>query len=240
MSVLQVKNLAKTFRGPRREIVLKDIHLELRAGDVYCLVGANGCGKTTLLRTLLGIYPADAGEVLFWGSSFGSAAKRRVGYAEERSPDFSFMNALEFLDLSLTLFGYAKSERRERSKTALQEVGLLEASAKRLGAYSRGMERRLALAELLSHDPELMILDEPLEGLDFEGLVIFQKIVNRFRAEGRSVMLTTHLYAQMKDFATRIGVLYKGRIREQDVARFEGLGQALARIAAEEEKGGRA
>ena len=225
--MLWVKGLRKTFKGRRSEIVLKGVDLKLGAGEVYCLLGANGSGKTTFLRTLLDIYPRDLGEIRFFGASLTSESKRRVGYSEDKFPGFSFLKVREFLELSLSLYNDSPGERRTLSERWLKEVNLWPHREKLLGKLSRGMERRLALAQAMSHDPDLLILDEPFEGLDFEGLDFFQRFLSEFRQKKKAVLLTTHLYTQVRDFASRVGVLYDGRILEGEALEATALPPAL-------------
>lgn len=225
--MLWVKGLRKTFKEHQSEIVLKEVDLKLGAGEVYCLLGANGSGKTTFLRTLLDIYPRDLGEIRFFGASLTSESKRRVGYSEDKFPGFSFLKVREFLELSLSLYNDSPGERRTLSERWLKEVNLWPHREKLLGKLSRGMERRLALAQAMSHDPDLLILDEPFEGLDFEGLDFFQRFLSEFRQKKKAVLLTTHLYTQVRDFASRVGVLYDGRILEGEALEATALPPAL-------------
>ncbi len=221
MSVLSVQGLEKKFKAAKVETVLKGLCLELHPGDIFCLFGANGSGKTTFLRTLLSIYPAEKGVVRFFDSPFSPSIKKRIGYLEDKAIDFPFLKVREFVDLSLKLYGFDRRERKPLIHASLERVGLLSNKEKFLNALSRGMERRLGLAELISHDPELFIMDEPLEGLDLEGMIFFQHFLTECRERKRCILLTTHLYAGVKDFATRVGVLHDGKIVEYPAQDFD-------------------
>ncbi len=215
--VLSVKALTKSFKDSPTPI-LDSINFQLHPGDVYCLLGANGCGKTTFLRTLTGIYPPASGEILFWDKPLTRKARKKIGYLEDKMPEFPFLRVRDYMELSLSLFGYASDERGKLTEQYLNRVGLWDAREKYLGALSHGMEKRLGIAQMISHDPEILFFDEPLEGLDMEGLFFFQNFLADCRQQKRTVLLTTHLYAQIKQMGTAAGILLNGKIQEVALA----------------------
>ena len=215
MSVLLAEGLEKKFKAAKSfEIIFKKINLRLESGDIFCLLGANGSGKTTLLRTLLGIYPPDSGKTLFFGKPLCDEIKNKIGYLEDQVPAFPFLTVKGYLDLSLRLFGYGAGERKQKAERALERVGLLKFHSKSLSVLSRGMSRRLGLAQVICHDPGLLILDEPVEGLDLEGLVFFRKYLAECRDQKKTVLLTTHLFSEIREFSNRAAILQDGELTE--------------------------
>lgn len=216
MSYLTVKGLEKRFCESRKELVIAGLDLNLDPGDIYCLLGANGSGKTTLLKTILGLYPPDKGQVLFFDGPLTSKTKRRIGYVSDSLPKFPSMKVSEFMELSLKLYGYMGTGIKDYAGNFLNKVGLFSAQEKRLCDLSKGMERRLSLAQAMSHEPDILILDEPIEGMDIEGLCCFENYLFQCQEKNRAVLFTTHLYTHVKDLANRVGILHKGKIIEKD------------------------
>ena len=228
MSYLTVRGLEKRFQGKKTKPIINGCDLNLEPGDIYCLLGANGSGKTTLLRTILGVLQPDKGEALFFGGPLTNQAKRRIGYLEDKAPQFSQMRVRDYMRLSLELYSYTGPGIGQHAEYYLEQVGLLPYNDRPLSALSRGMERRLGLAEIISHEPDLLILDEPLEGLDIEGLCFFENCLSQCRKKKRAVIFTTHLYQLVQHVATRVGILHQGKIIEKDAQDPETVNWSLA------------
>lgn len=235
MIYLSARNLSKRF-GKKDSPLFTGIDLDIRSGDIYCLLGANGSGKTTLLRLLVGLERPDSGTVEYFGAPLSAESKRRIGYLGDRLAGFPWLTACEFMELSLELAGFGKAERKKRLEYALWRGDLLGSRKKKLSELSRGMKRRLGLSELIARDPDLVILDEPLEGLDAGGLELFQSYLSESREKGKSVLFSTHLYMQVDGMATRAGVLLpeQRRLAEKDVRDKKTLGFALAQSRLEQ------
>ncbi|MFN2425424.1 MAG: heme ABC exporter ATP-binding protein CcmA [Candidatus Binatia bacterium] len=191
--------------------VLRRLDLGVARGECVAIFGPNGAGKSTLLRTLAGLLRADAGTVEVFGCALpaDSSLRRRIGYLGHDAFLYRDLDARENLDYYGRLFGVRDAGR---SAAMLAEVGLTNVAAKRVGSFSRGMLQRLGLARALLHEPELLLLDEPLTGLDPEGAEILSAILSRLRSAGVTVLMATHDIARALESATRAVVIGRGRV----------------------------
>jgi heme exporter protein A len=210
--VLRVSGLVKGYGGPP---VLRGVDLELGAGEGVVLLGPNGAGKSTLLRMLAGLHKPQQGNVWLRGEIFrpGDPEHRRgIGFVSHESLLYAGLSARENLDFTGALFGL--SGRVERIRDVLQEVGLDWIGHRPVRAFSRGMVQRLTLARALLHRPALLLLDEPMTGLDPAGIRSLEQLLVRFRASGGGILMTTHDLAHVAPVATRVIFLKKGRVVE--------------------------
>ena len=218
-AVLRTVGLSKTytdFWGRPRVRALEPLNLEVQRGQVYGLLGPNGSGKTTTIKLLLGLLRPTAGNAFVFGCDPGDRnAKHRLGYLPEETYLYKFLNAEETLGFYGRLFGLSKSVIAERSEDLIQRVGLQHARKRRLGEYSKGMARRLGLAQALINNPDLVILDEPTSGLDPIGTAEVKDLIISLKAAGKTVLLCSHLLADVEDVCDRIAILYHGKLREE-------------------------
>lgn len=216
MSAVSVSGLCKSYPklfGLKRQEVLRGIDLELSPGATLGLVGPNGSGKSTLLRILAGVERRTRGDVKVLGrAADDDATLARTGYLPEDSPFPPELGAEAALVLLGTLAGLSARDVRERGRALLERVGLGEARARRLGAYSRGMLRRFGLAQAWLHDPELIFLDEPTAGLDAQGFEVLDGLVREARERGRTVVISSHLLTDLSEYCTELCVLLDGAI----------------------------
>jgi len=214
--VVQTVGLTKIFRDfwyrPRVKAV-DNLDLEIRPGEVFGLLGPNGSGKSTTIKILLGLlYPTRGRVAVFGRAPTDVAIKDRIGYLPEESYLYRFLDARETLDYYGRLFQLPRPDRRRRVEELLRMVGLEREARRRVGEYSKGMARRIGLAQALINDPDLLILDEPTTGLDPIGTAqIKELIVELNRRHGKTVLLSSHLLADVEDVCTRICILYGGR-----------------------------
>ncbi|GAB4154942.1 MAG: ABC transporter ATP-binding protein [Planctomycetota bacterium] len=214
--IVVIENLAKTYKGgwgaqPVR--ALKGISLEIVRGEVFGLLGPNGSGKTTTIKILLGLlFPTSGRCTIFGAPPDDVATKRRIGFLPEESYLYRFLNARETLDFYGSLSGVPRKERRERAEKLIESVGLTEAAGRPLRGYSKGMARRIGLAASLIGDPELVILDEPTSGLDPIGTREIKDLIIDLRKQGKTVLLCSHLLADVEDVCDRIAILAKGEV----------------------------
>ncbi|MFW5753054.1 MAG: ABC transporter ATP-binding protein [Planctomycetota bacterium] len=217
--VLRTVGLAKTytdFWGRARVRALHGLDLEVRAGEVYGLLGPNGSGKTTTIKLLLGLLRPTAGDAFVFGRDPGDlAARHRLGYLPEETHLYRFLDAEQTLRFYGRLFGLQRAELDRRIDELITLVGLEGARRRRLGEYSKGMARRLGLAQALINRPDLVILDEPTSGLDPLGIVEVKELIQSLRADGTTVLLSSHLLADVEDVCDRIAILHNGVLREQ-------------------------
>ncbi|TVR14298.1 MAG: ABC transporter ATP-binding protein [Planctomycetota bacterium] len=217
--VLRTLGLTKTytdFWGRPRVQALQPLTLQVGRGQVYGLLGPNGSGKTTTIKLLLGLLQPTAGNAFVFGRSPGDrGAQHRLGYLPEETYLYRFLNATETLAFYGRLFGLDARTLRERSDRLIDQVGLGHARNRRLGEYSKGMARRLGLAQALINDPDLVILDEPTSGLDPLGTAEVKDLIVALKEQGKTVLLCSHLLADVEDVCDRIAILYRGRLCEE-------------------------
>ena len=244
--VIETHNLTKVYRdfwGRQKVRALKALDLEVRRGEIFGLLGPNGSGKTTTIKLLLGLLFPTSGRALVFGKDASDVGKNeRIGYLPEESYLYKFLNAEETLDFYGRLFNIPAKERRERVNRLISEVKLDWARRRQLKEYSKGMTRRIGLAQALINDPELILLDEPTTGLDPMGSREMKDTILRLRDEGKTVLLCSHLLPDIQDVCDRIAILHSGELKElgridtlltlQDETQFRAKG--LSKAAEEE------
>lgn len=191
--------------------VLRGIDLDAARGECIAIFGPNGAGKSTLLRTLAGLLRADSGTVKLFGRALPAdgALRRRIGYLGHDAFLYRDLDARENLEYYGRLYGVKDSARIDE---LLAKVGLAQTGDRRVGGFSRGMQQRLGLARALLHEPELLLLDEPLTGLDPEGAALLSALMRDLRPRGVTVMMATHDIERALESATRAVVVGRGRI----------------------------
>jgi ABC-2 type transport system ATP-binding protein len=216
--VIETHNLTKVYRdfwGRQKVRALKALDLEVRRGEIFGLLGPNGSGKTTTIKLLLGLLFPTSGRALVFGKDATDVGKNeRIGYLPEESYLYKFLNAEETLDFYGRLFNIPAVERRERVNRLISEVKLDWARRRQLKEYSKGMTRRIGLAQALINDPELILLDEPTTGLDPMGSREMKDMILRLRDEGKTVLLCSHLLPDIQDVCDRIAILHAGELKE--------------------------
>ncbi|MBN1420956.1 MAG: ABC transporter ATP-binding protein [Planctomycetes bacterium] len=206
----------KDFWGRPRVIAVDDLSLAVRRGEVVGLLGPNGSGKSTTIELLLGLLDPTRGIASVLGHHPRDVrVKHRIGYLPEESPFYRYLTGRETLDFFGRIFGLAPRERRRRVDRLIDLVGLGEAARRRVGEYSKGMGRRIGMAQALINDPDLVILDEPTAGLDPIGAREVKDLIRELRRRGKTVLLSSHLLADVEDVCDRIAILYGGRLRAE-------------------------
>lgn len=216
--VVETRNLSKVYRdfwGRQKVRALKALDLEVRRGEIFGLLGPNGSGKSTTIKLLLGLlFPTSGQALVFDKEATDVSNKERIGYLPEESYLYRFLNAEETLDFYGRLFDMSAADRKQRIDELLTLVGLSRARRRQLREYSKGMTRRVGLASALINDPELIFLDEPTTGLDPIGTREMKDLILRLRDEGKTVLMCSHLLADVQDVCDRIAILHQGELKE--------------------------
>ena len=216
--VIETRSLSKTYRdfwGRQKVHALKALDLEVRRGEIFGLLGPNGSGKTTTIKLILGLLFPTSGQALVFGKDASDVQKNeRIGYLPEESYLYKFLNAEETLDFYGRLFNMPAATRRQRVEELIDMVGLNWARRRQLKEYSKGMTRRIGLAQALINDPELIVLDEPTTGLDPMGTREMKDLIMRLRDEGKTILMCSHLLPDVQDVCDRIAILYQGELKE--------------------------
>lgn len=198
-----------------RVVAVDGVDLAVRSGEVFGLLGPNGSGKSTTIKMLLGLLFPTSGEVRVLGRPPGdSEAQLRLGYLPEESSFYPYLTGRETIDFYGRLFGLSDAIRKERVEELLAMVGLEGAADRPLREYSKGMQRRIGLAQALINDPALLILDEPTSGLDPIGTRQFKDFIGELRDQGKSVLVSSHLLSDMEEICDQVAILYGGKIQE--------------------------
>jgi len=215
--VLSCSALTKDFTdiwGRPTVRAVEGLNLAIRRGEIFGLLGPNGSGKTTTIKLVLGLIFPTSGFVRVLGADPRNVqAKQRIGYLPEESYLHRFLNAEETLDFYGRLFDLPAAVRRQRTDALIERVGLKHARRRPLGEYSKGMVRRVGLAQCLINDPELILLDEPTSGMDPIGSREIKDLILDLKQQGKTVLLSSHLLADVEDVCDRIAMLYRGRLQ---------------------------
>ena len=213
---ISVRNLTKDFRIGLRGLKLRavdDLTLAVPRGQVFGLLGPNGCGKSTTLKIVLGLVTPSAGEISILGlPSATSAARARTGFLPEAPYFHKFLSGRELVRYCAHLSGVPAGKVEVAVAEALELVGMTEAAGRLVGTYSKGMLQRIGLAQAIVHDPELVILDEPTAGVDPVGAAAIGRIIESMRARGKTVVLCSHLLGQVEQVCDRVAIMDKGRL----------------------------
>ena len=217
-TVIETRALTKVYRdfwGRQKVRALKALDLEVRQGEVFGLLGPNGSGKTTTIKLLLGLlFPTEGQAVVFGKDSTDVSKNERIGYLPEESYLYRFLNAEETLDFYGRLFDIPPDVRRRRVDELIRMVGLDRARRRQLKEYSKGMTRRIGLAQALINEPDLILLDEPTSGLDPIGTREMKDMILQLRDEGKTIVMCSHLLADVQDVCDRIAILHQGELKE--------------------------
>jgi len=222
-TIVAVRGLTKIFKdfwGRPKAKAVDNVDFEVRRGEVFGLLGPNGSGKSTTVKMLLGLlYPTKGHIEVFGHSPRHVAIKSRIGYLPEESYLYRYLDSNETLNFFGSLFDLPNKERRRRAEQLLEMVGLNQVRRRMVGEFSKGMQRRIGLAQALINDPDLVILDEPTSGLDPIGCREVKDLILALARRGKTVILSSHLLADVEDVCDRVVIYYGGRVQAMGTLR---------------------
>lgn len=217
--VLEVAGLYKTFHigfFRKRVDAVRGTSFVVKRGEIFGLLGPNGAGKTTTIKSILRLIFPTKGEIRIFGSPSGDReAAKRVGYMPENPYVYQYLKPIEFLDLCGRLVGLQRRERRARSEEMIDKVGLRHAADRPIGKFSKGMMQRIGLAQALLHDPELLVLDEPMSGLDPIGRKEVRDLLLEQRERGKTLLFTSHILSDVERLCDRVVIMQQGKITSE-------------------------
>ena len=220
---IETISLTKIFPdwwGRAKVIAVEDLNLQIRQNEIYGFLGPNGSGKTTTIKMLLNLlHPTKGAAFVFGGTVDNPSISARVGYLPEESYLYRYLTARETLDFYGRIFGLSADVRKSRIETLLEMVGLSGMGNRQIGTFSKGMARRIGLAQALINDPDLLILDEPTSGMDPMGTRQMKDLFVELARRGKTILLCSHLLADVEDVCDRIGILYGGRMQVEGTVR---------------------
>ena len=217
--VVEAGNLTKVFRDfwmRTKARAVDGVTFEIRPNEIFGLLGPNGSGKSTTIKMILGLLNKTSGKLAVFGKPPSDVVvKKYIGFLPEESYLYRFLNPRETLDYYGKLFGLDRRTRKRRTDELLDMVGLSQVSQRAIGEFSKGMTRRIGIAQALINDPEFLILDEPTSGLDPIGTRQVKDLLLELRRRGKTILLSSHLLADVEDVCDRMVMLYGGKVRAQ-------------------------
>ncbi|MCP3979083.1 MAG: ABC transporter ATP-binding protein [bacterium] len=215
--VLRVAALSKAFHGHLglgRTVAVHRVDFEVGEGEIFGLLGPNGAGKTTTMKLMLGLLRPDGGEIRLFGAPPSDVdARSRIGYLPENPYFYDYLTAEEFLDFYARLQGIPRAERRDRVRATIERVGLAGKEGIALRKFSKGMTQRVGLAQAIQHEPDLVILDEPMSGLDPIGRREVRDLILSLKEDGKTIFFSSHILQDAEMLCDRVAILRKGRVR---------------------------
>jgi ABC-2 type transport system ATP-binding protein len=239
--MVKVEGLNKIFDPglfEAKKHVLKDLSFQVRKGKTTGFVGVNGAGKTTTLKCILGFIHPNSGSINFFeGGGLSSDVKTRIGYLPERPYYYEFLKASEFLKFHWQLSKTAKNSKQEfesRGREVLQKVNLSDVWDRQLRSFSKGMLQRIGLAQALLRNPEFLILDEPMSGLDPDGRILIKDIIREEKHKGTTIFFSSHLLGDMDELCDDLVVINQGELQYQgelkDFAKEQGVEKSFREL----------
>jgi ABC-2 type transport system ATP-binding protein len=214
--MLSLENVAVSYAG---HAVLRDVSFSMRRGEIVAYLGANGSGKTTTVKVLTGLLSPARGRVVFDGADIvddPTAYRRRLGYVPENADVYPFLSGREYLQLVARLRSLPEAGLDDRIDELLALLGLEHHRYQALESYSKGMRQKVLIAAALLHDPEILVLDEPLSGLDVTSVMVVKALLRELAARGRIVLYSTHLLEIAERLCTRVLILHDGSVVADD------------------------
>ncbi len=216
MSTIIINSIYKSFvSGLRRKriIAVEDVSFSIKSGDVYGIIGRNGAGKSSILKMLLGFIKPDSGKISIYGKPpIDPSSRQKIGYLPENPYFYDHLTAEELLNFSTSASGINRNIAKSNIDNLLKRVGLFEVKKQRLRTYSKGMTQRAGLCFALVHDPEIVILDEPMSGLDPLGRKMVIELINDLKNRGKTILFCSHILNDVERICDQVAVMDKGKL----------------------------
>lgn len=217
---LEIKNLEKSFGtgflNLRKVKPVKGISFEVKGGEIFGLLGPNGAGKTTTLKMITGLIFPDAGTISIFGkSSLSASSRKRIGFLPENPWFYEYLTAREFLKMTGGIFSIPSSEIRKRTDSLLERLGIAHAADTQMRKFSKGMLQRAGLAQAIINNPDFIILDEPLSGLDPIGRKDVRQLIIDLKKEGKTILFSSHILSDVEDVCDSVAILNSGLIKQK-------------------------
>lgn len=213
---IQIQHLTKDFSTGLRGLKLRAVDglsLSVQPNQIYGLLGPNGSGKSTTIKIMLGLLPPSSGSCELFGRPSGQvSARRSVGFLPESPYFYHYLSGRELVRFYGRVCGVPRCQLAAQVDAVIELVGMSEAAERKVGSYSKGMLQRIGLAQALVHDPQLLILDEPTAGVDPLGAAAIADIIRELKRRGKTVLLSSHLLAQMEGLCDRVAILHRGQL----------------------------
>ena len=216
MKAIEITGLSKTYRGKRGAKIeaLKNLNLEIERGEVFGFLGPNGAGKSTTIKVIMGLLKTSGGSARVMGQDVSCFESRRhVGYLPENPAFFEYLTAEEYLHFVGKSFSMTDEVLLARVDECLKRLELWDARKRQMRGYSKGMVQRVGIAQVLLHDPEVYILDEPMSGLDPLGRALVKEIILELKGRGKAVFFSSHITSDMESVCDRVGIIMKGELK---------------------------
>lgn len=215
MDAITASGLSKRFSGKRGNnvLALDQLNLTIPQGEVFGFLGPNGAGKSTTIKILMGLIRPSQGQAMLYGTKASlPEAHRNVGFLPENPSFYDHLSGEEYLRLVGGLFNLKRDEIVTRTKILFHRFSLWDARKRPIRSYSKGMVQRLGLTQVMLHDPDLYILDEPMSGLDPLGRALVKEVIRELRAAGKTVFFSTHITSDVEEVCDRVGIILKGQL----------------------------
>ncbi len=219
MNAIEISNLKKTYKIKRKKVeALKGMSFEVEAGKIIGFLGPNGAGKSTTIKSIMGLIKPDSGEIKIFDSNANDLeTKKQIGFLPENPSFIDALTGKDLLMLSASMFNIPKEEALKRADILLKAVELEKAATRSIRKYSKGMIQRIGFASAVIHEPNLLILDEPMSGLDPMGRFAFKKMMKEINSKGTTIFFSSHIIPDMEDICDSVIVVKDGKfVKELD------------------------
>lgn len=220
MKLIEVENLVKYFYSEFRRTpvkILDNVTFDVPKGSTFALLGPNGAGKTTTMKIILGLLKPSSGKILLMGNPVSNKQTRaKIGYMTEAPYLYSYLNGYEFLSFCADLLGLDHKHKKERIEELIHMVGMDDRIYTRLGKCSKGMLQRVGIAQAILNDPDLVLLDEPMSGLDPVGRIDLKNIILSLKKAGKTILFNSHILSDVEDLCDEVAILRRGKIIDRN------------------------